>query len=80
MGLRDRAQQENLRKQIDLVEEEHLRLLKRYADLKEMSVKLSAQYETLKTMFESLRHERTQLQKSIDNLMGVIEERQDAKT
>jgi hypothetical protein len=57
-----RQQDRKLVKQIDLVEEQHTLLCKEYAELK--------------TAFEKLRFKRVQLQKQIDNLMGVIEENQ----
>lgn len=60
-----RQQDREFVKQIDLVEEQHTQLCKEYGELK--------------TAFEGLRFKRLQLQKQIDNLMGAIEEKQDAK-
>jgi len=57
-----RKQDRELIKQIDLVEQQHTELVKEYGEVKKM--------------FEGLRFKRIQLQKQIDNLMGVIEENQ----
>jgi len=57
-----RKQDRELIKQIDLVEQQHIELVKEYGEVKKM--------------FEGLRFKRIQLQKQIDNLMGVIEENQ----
>jgi len=59
-----RQQDRELVKQIDLVEEQHGKLVKEYGELM--------------TAFDGLRFKRVQLQKQIDNLMGAIGEKQDA--
>lgn len=57
-----RQQDRELIKQIDLVEEQHSKLCKEYAELM--------------TDFDGLRFKRVQLKKQIDNLMGAIHDKE----